>query len=165
LANNKDANQKQPGERSPESTIPIQATCQVRPSIAAKMSMSGEPTLTGSATARNGCEATTVQPAAFGSPLGPCRPINRHRFTVQRSLGGLCVEVSVPVPPWFRFSIPVGLGDDGCGLCVELVLPTLCPEEELDVPPAFSAKDIVLVPAKRTIATTVVPILRCILHS
>ena len=158
-----------PAKRSLESTIPIQATCQVRPSIAAKMSMSGEPTLTGSATARNGCEATTVHEEVlnrppFGSPLGPCRLINRHRFTVQRSLGGLCVEVSVPVP-WFRFSIPVGLGDDGCGLCVELVLPTLCPEEELDVPPAFSAKDIVLVPAKRTIATTVVQILRCILHS
>ena len=38
---------------------------------------------------------------------------------------GLCVEVSVPIslPVAFPFSIPVGPGDDGRGLCVELVLP------------------------------------------
>jgi hypothetical protein len=46
----------------------------------------------------------------------------------QRRSGGLCVEVSVPVSPSFRFS-PVGLDDDGRGLCVELVLPIVCPEE------------------------------------
>src|SRR6476646_4522919 len=38
---------------------------------------------------------------------------------------GLCVEVSVPIslPVAFPLSIPVGPGDDGRGLCVELVLP------------------------------------------
>ena len=38
---------------------------------------------------------------------------------------GLCVEVSVLIslPVAFPFSIPVGPGDDGRGLCVELVLP------------------------------------------
>jgi len=101
----------------------------------------------------------------------------------RRSAGGLCVEVSVPVSPSFRFS-PVGLDDDGPGLCVELVLPIVCPEEscpeegfdappgpiacpeeELDAPPAFSAKETVVVPVKRAIATTAAAILRCMLHS
>jgi hypothetical protein len=95
--------------------------------------------------------------------------IDRRGFQ-RRSLGGLCVEVSVPVSPCFRFSIPVGLGDDGRGLCVELVLPISCPEESfpeegLDAPPGFSAKDTVVVPVKRAIATTAAAILRCILHS
>ena len=94
------------------------------------------------------------------------------------------MEVTVPVSPSFRFS-PVGLDDDGTGLCVELVLPIVCPEESwpevgpgptacpevpcpeegLDAPPAFSAKDGVVVQAKRAIATAATAILRCILHS
>jgi len=37
-------------------------------------------------------------------------------------LGGLCVEVSVPVSPSLRFS-PVVPVDEGRGLCVELVVP------------------------------------------
>ena len=102
----------------------------------------------------------------------------------RRSLGGLCVEVTVPISPSFRFS-PLGLDDDGPGLCVELVLPIVCPEEScpeeglgptacpeepcpeegLDAPPVFSAKDSVVVPAKRAIATAAAAILRCILHS
>ena len=102
----------------------------------------------------------------------------------RRSLGGLCVEVTVPVSSSFRFS-PVGLDDDGPGLCIELVLPIVCPEEScpeeglgptacpeepcpeegLDAPPVFSAKDSVVVPAKRAIATAAAAILRCILHS
>jgi len=77
------------------------------------------------------------------------------------------VEVSEPVSPCFRFSIPVGLGDDGRGLCVELVLPISfpeesCAEEGLGALPVFSAKDAVVVPVKRAIATTAAPILRCI---
>ena len=90
------------------------------------------------------------------------------------------MEVSVPVSPSFRFS-PVGLDDDGAGLCVELVLPIVCscpedgldappgpiacPEDGLDAPPAFSAKETVVVPVKRAIATTAAAILRCMLHS
>jgi hypothetical protein len=39
--------------------------------------------------------------------------------------GWIVVEVSVLIslPVAFAFSIPVGPGDDGRGLCVELVLP------------------------------------------
>src|SRR5205085_3281912 len=79
-----------------------------------------------------------------------------------------------PVSLSFRFS-PVGLDDDWPGLCIELVLPIVCPEEScpeepcpeegLDAPPVFSAKDSVVVPAKRAIATAATAILRCILHS
>jgi hypothetical protein len=95
--------------------------------------------------------------------------IDRRGFQ-RRSRGGLCVEVSVPVSPCFRPSIPVGLRDDGRGLCVELVLPISCPEEScpeegLGAPPVFSAKDTVVGPMKRAIATTAAPMLRCILHS
>ena len=73
------------------------------------------------------------------------------------------MDVTVRVSPSFRFS-PVGLDDDGAGLCVELVLPIVCPEEScpeegLDAPPAFSAKDSVVVPAKRAIATAATAIL------
>ena len=81
---------------------------------------------------------------------------------LQRSFGGLCVEVVVPVSLWFLFSIPVGLDDDGRGLCVELVLPIHCPAEEFEAPPSplvSSAKDIVLGPAKRMRATTAARIL------
>ena len=89
------------------------------------------------------------------------------------------MEVTVPDSPSFRFN-PVGLDEDGPGLCVELALPMVCPEEScgpiacpeelcdeegFEVPPAFSPKDSVVVPAKRAIATTAVEILRCILHS
>jgi hypothetical protein len=59
------------------------------------------------------------------SPKGLGLP---RRGFQRRSLGGLCVEVTVPISPSFRFS-PVGLDDDGPGLCVELVLPIVCPEE------------------------------------
>ena len=89
------------------------------------------------------------------------------------------MEVTVPVSPSFRFN-PVGLDEDGAGLCVELELPIVCPEEScgptacpeepcaeegLAAPPAFSPKDSVVVPAKRAIATTAVAILQCMLHS
>ena len=46
------------------------------------------------------------------------------------------MEVVVPVSLWFLFSIPVGLDDDGRGLCVELVLPIPCPAEEFEAPPS-----------------------------
>jgi hypothetical protein len=108
--------------------------------------------------------------ALGGSAATPWLMLIDRRGFQRRFVGGLCVEVSVPVSPCFRFSIPVGLGDDGRGFCVELVLPISrpeesCPEEGLDAPPAFSAKDTVVVPMKRAIATTAAPILRCILHS
>jgi hypothetical protein len=78
------------------------------------------------------------------------------------------VEVVVPVSPWFLFSIPVGLDDDGRGLCVELVLPIPCPAEEFEAPPSplvSSAKDIVFGPAKRMRATTAARILWGIINS
>ena len=89
------------------------------------------------------------------------------------------MEVTVPVSPSFRFN-PVGLDEVGPGLCVELALPMVCPEEScgpiacpeelcdeegFEVPPAFSPKDSVVVPANRAIATTAVAILQCMLHS
>ena len=134
------------------------------------------------------CGSTALGPAKKFVRTGMlCRHqgfvLTRRGFQ-RRSLGGLCVEVTVPVSPSFRFS-PVGLDNDGLGLCVELVLPIVCPEEScpeagpgpiacpevpcpeegLDAPPAFSAKDSVVVPAKRAIATAATAILRCILHS
>ena len=78
------------------------------------------------------------------------------------------MEVVVPVSLWFLFSIPVGLDDDGRGLCVELVLPIPCPAEEFEAPPSplvSSAKDIVLGPAKRMSATTAAGILWGVINS
>jgi hypothetical protein len=46
VANNKNPNQKQPGEKELERSIIIQATCPERPSPPAKMSLSN-PTLIG----------------------------------------------------------------------------------------------------------------------
>ena len=48
--------------------------------------------------------------------------IDRRGFQ-RRSLGGLCVEVTVPGSPPFRGSIPLVLRGDCRGLCVELVVP------------------------------------------
>jgi hypothetical protein len=58
-------------------------------------------------------------------PCGAALGLTRRPRVLQRFSDGLCVEVSVPVslPVAFPFSIPVGPGDDGRGLCVELVLP------------------------------------------
>jgi len=108
----------------------------------------------------------------FWAPLTKDSPPLR-RESARSSLGGLCVEVTVPASPSFRFS-PVGLDEDGAGLCVELALPIVCPEEScgpiacpeesceegFEAPPAFSPKDSVVVPAKRAIASTAAPRVR-----
>ena len=78
--------------------------------------------------------------AGASRPRAPPRSF-QQRF--QRSLKGLCVEVSVPIslPVAVRFSIPVWLDDDGFGLCVELVLPTPSAVEFVPVgppPPEYS---------------------------
>jgi hypothetical protein len=102
--------------------------------------------------------------AGASRPRAPPRSF-QQRF--QRSLKGLCVEVSVPIslPVAVRFSIPVWLDDDGFGLCVELVLPIPSAVEFVPVGPpplVLWAKDTVLWPAKRTRATKAAPVLQCI---
>jgi hypothetical protein len=64
--------------------------------------------------------------ALFVCPFRPAQAFDNFSAALpQRFSDGLCIEVSVPIslPVVFPFSIPVGPGDDGRGLCVELVLP------------------------------------------
>jgi hypothetical protein len=68
VANNEDANQKQPGEKGPGKYHYNPGNMSSKTIDSGKMSMSGEPTLTGSATARNGCEATTVHGEVLNRP-------------------------------------------------------------------------------------------------
>jgi hypothetical protein len=85
VANNKDANQKQPGEKEPGKYHYNPGNMSGKTIDSGEDEYDGEPTLTGSATARNGCEATTVHEKGLNRPpLGrradQSQPFHRSTF-------------------------------------------------------------------------------------